>query len=254
MSLRKFIKERAEKNRLKKIEYVSSVENLIIVTGADHTHAKSLFQFLDSVNKHEPDITAVVYDLGLSDDDRSRLTEDYPNFLLRKFEFDKYPKHFDITKNAGEYAWKPTIIHKVLLEFKRPVCWMDAGNLVVAPLQMLRKIIGFCGIYTPESLGIVKEWTHPKMLENFAVPRSFYKKRNRSGGCVGVDYNSKTALEIVEKWAACAMKKECIAPEGSNRENHRQDQASLTLLLHLYDIEKNIPENCYDFIFHQDID
>lgn len=33
------------------------------------------------------------------------------------------------------------------------------------------------------------------------------------------------------------MDKDCIAPEGSNRDNHRQDQAALSVLAHMYGLQ-----------------
>ena len=40
-------------------------------------------------------------------------------------------------------------------------------------------------------------------------------------------------------FAQCALHKECIAPEGSSRLNHRQDQAAITTLagMHGYDCD-----------------
>ena len=38
--------------------------------------------------------------------------------------------------------------------------------------------------------------------------------------------------DIVEPWVRCARVEACIAPPGSNRRNHRQDQAALTVLAH----------------------
>jgi hypothetical protein len=32
---------------------------------------------------------------------------------------------------------------------------------------------------------------------------------------------------------ACSANRDCIAPKGSSRDNHRQDQAALTVLIHL---------------------
>ena len=38
--------------------------------------------------------------------------------------------------------------------------------------------------------------------------------------------------ELIVPWKACAMTKDCIAPSGSSRRNHRQDQAALSCLVH----------------------
>jgi hypothetical protein len=58
----------------------------------------------------------------------------------------------------------------------------------------------------------------------------------------------------VNRWKECAVTKECIAPEGSNRKNHRQDQAVLSVLAHQSGIAKGMPTRPYGFKSHQDID
>ena len=40
-------------------------DRLVVVTGADSSHFKSLCQFLTSLIKHVPDIKVIVFDLGL---------------------------------------------------------------------------------------------------------------------------------------------------------------------------------------------
>lgn len=42
---------------------------------------------------------------------------------LRTFDFSKYPRYFDITLEAGQYAWKPIIVLEVLREASCPVMW-----------------------------------------------------------------------------------------------------------------------------------
>ena len=39
---------------------------------------------------------------------------------------------------------------------------------------------------------------------------------------------------LLDQWAECARAKACVCPEGSNRGNHRQDQAALTLLIAMH--------------------
>ena len=112
-----------------------------MVTGADSSHEKSLVQLLRSVEKHEPDLTVIVYDLGLTRNLKDQLIRDFKRVQLRTFKFDRYPTYFDIKINAGEYAWKPVIVHEVLNEFKCSVCWMDAGNLITGPLFYIKRIV-----------------------------------------------------------------------------------------------------------------
>lgn len=44
---------------------------------------------------------------------------------------------------------------------------------------------------------------------------------------------------MLNDWRDCALEKECISPEGSNRTNHRQDQSVLSILAHLNSLGKS---------------
>ena len=46
----------------------------------------------------------------------------------------------------------------------------------------------------------------------------------------GFDYARPAARDLVEQWKRLALVRECIAPDGANRRNHRFDQALLTIL------------------------
>jgi hypothetical protein len=43
----------------------------------------------------------------------------------------------------------------------------------------------------------------------------------------------------VREWCECTLRRECIAPEGSDRSNHRQDQAVFTILYYKYQEKYN---------------
>ena len=227
--------------------------SLTLVTAADSSHAQSLFQFLRSIQKFEPSSSVIIYDLGLGESLAS-LQEEFLFYTFKPFEFSKYPPHFNIKINAGEYAWKPLIIQETLHEVQGAICWMDAGNLLKGPLKEIRKILTKQGIYSPTSSGTIEEWTHPTMLNNFGVPKAIYTNKNRNGACIAINYASPQAMDLVGKWACCALDKECIAPQGSSRVNHRQDQSAFTVLLNLAGRYNDIPEGLYNFKTHQDIE
>lgn len=235
--------------------FVKPLSDLIIVTGADSSHSKSLCQFLYSVNKYEPDCTIIVYDLGLSEDNLEQITGISAKFIIEKFDFSLYPDYFDIKVNAGEYAWKPVIVKEAMDKYNKPICWMDAGNVLTGSLNTIRRIINLqCGVYSPISDGTIEKWTHPKMLNHYSVPHKLYKKPNRNGACIAFNNESRAARDILRRWAQCALQKECIAPSGSSRVNHRQDQAALTVLINLKGLDFKIPYRNYRFHIHRDID
>src|SRR5689334_9918338 len=80
---------------------VRPVPDLTIVTAADTTHAASLRQLLASLVRHDPGAAVVVFDLGLTEDDRAAIAARFPAVELRRFPFDRYPAHFNLAVRAG---------------------------------------------------------------------------------------------------------------------------------------------------------
>src|SRR5579871_1933923 len=227
---------------------------MLLVTGADRTHGASLRQMLASVRRHEPDLRVVVYDLGLTRWQRLRIGK-RRQLEWRRFEFEKYPAYFDIRVKAGEYAWKPVIIADLVEEAGEPVLWLDAGCVVLEPLKALRAALRTCGFYSPRSGGTIADWTHPKMLAYFGLDADWARgKPNLNGGCCAFDPSFEEARALARRWREGALIRDCIAPEGSNRSNHRQDQALLTVLAYQAGLATKSDPNRLGFITHQDID
>lgn len=206
------------------------LDDFMIVTGADSTHAKSLNQFLSSLLQYEPDIKVVAFDLGLTKHQRQHLENNFPTIEFRTFNYAQYPDYFNIKVNKGEYAWKPVIVSDILNEFKGCVCWMDAGNVITKPLFWLRVMTQKIGMYSPYSSGDIAKWTYPKTLQFLNCSNNLLYRRNLAAGCVAVRYENAQARNIINRWKECALIKDCIAPNGSSRKNHRQDQAVLSVL------------------------
>ena len=173
------------------------------------------------------------------------------NYRLRTFDYSKYPDYYNIKINAGEYAWKPAIIKEVMDEIQTGVLlWCDSGNLVVDNMTKIRNEILKRNIYSPISDGDIKKWTHPLTLKYFSdkkfvnlKDKKFLSFKNRNGAILGFNLNNINIKNFINDYASCANTKECIAPEGSNRSNHRQDQAVFTVLY--YKIM-----NSFDFVNH----
>lgn len=225
-----------------------------IVTGSDSSHYKSLRGLLKSISSNEPGTRTIVYDLGLTAMEVADLKRNFSGTDIRRFRYEDYPDFFNVRVNAGEYAWKPVIISEVLLETKGCVCWMDAGNRLTSRLSLVRKILGIAGVYSPHSQGTIADWTHPATLKHLNVDPSLLDRRNLNGACVAVNYQSAVARALSDAWRDCALTRACIAPDGSDRSNHRQDQAVITILAHQSGIARRIPSRLYGFLTHQDVD
>lgn len=208
------------------------------ITGADESHYETLRQFLFNIKKYEnkEENRIIVYDLGLHLEHLNELKTLFPNYIYKIFDYSKYPKYFNIRINAGEYAWKPTIIKEVCEKYGNIVIWVDAGTLFTKSQDNLKRILNNDYIFTPLSCHTIEKWTHPKTLQymNWDSLGLDLKLIPRAGGFFGINYNISWCKEFVGEWARLAKIKECIAPEGSSRENHRQDQSILSILYYQY--------------------
>jgi hypothetical protein len=229
-------------------------EDFTLVTGADRTHFKSLGNLLRSLARWEPGIRVIVYDLGFEAGQRKEFAASFPALEVRRFEYSKYPAYFDIRVNAGEYAWKPVIFSDVFTEVQGGVAWFDAGNLPYEPLTRLRKVVGWKSFYSPFAKGTIAEWTHPATLDYLKVDKSIRGKQNLAGYCVAADYRSPKAREFARRWRECALAKDCIAPAGSNRSNHRQDMSILSILAYQLKLPLFLSRFRLGFECQQDVD
>lgn len=226
----------------------------VFLTAADSSHYKTVKQFLESFFKFENESIIIFYDLGLTDNESRGLKNEFPDVIYKNFNYSEYPDYFDLSKNLGGYAWKPVIFWEILNQYKCKLIWMDAGTVITESLENLKKYICWKGYYWHYSPGTIREWTHEKTLSYLEVPKKFYSYRNLSAAAIAVDYNDDEAYKVAREWKECAMCEECISPKGSDRSNHRQDQAALTILAHKRGLATGLKLRKTGFLVQQDID
>lgn len=217
------------------ISFNSNLGNLVLVTGSDSQFFLSVIQLLTSIRKNENNIKVIFYDLGLDLTQKEALIKAFPDVVYKKFDFDNYPSFFserDGHMKLGAYAWKSSIIYEVLLKEKSLVLWLDAGNILNGNLNNIKIILQTIGFYSPYSAGKVEEWTHVETVKYIKASSKDLKKSNLTGGLVGFNYDNKFSMNIAKQWKELSEVKDCIAPRGSNRDNHRQDQSILSILFH----------------------
>ena len=213
-------------------------EKFILVTGASQNHAKSLVNMIDSFlhfYKNNESAIIVVYDLGINRSYWNAIIAKYSdvhNIQYRVFDYSKYPAYLNININAGEYAWKPVIISDVCDDYDGVVIWMDAGNLITEKLDKLCEITKTNHIYSPISSENIECWTYPKTIDYMGC--SDTSKINRNGACIALNNSTDWVKTFIKEFKSLALIKECIAPLGSSRDNHRQDQAVFTILYYQY--------------------
>jgi hypothetical protein len=237
----------------------------MIITGASANHFTSMLHLLQSIKdnnedpcyKKIPNAIIMVFDLGLTKEQRQVLTnmqESNVNFMVDSFNYSSYPPHVNISVNAGEYAWKPIILYNMMKNYANHssllMLWLDAGNQVEISLHKVWRQVEENSLISPCSYGTIQQWTHHGMQDYFnehSYPTPMnnqLQEQSFSGGIVGLNTKHSIVQNIVHLWYECALDKDCISPAGSNRMNHRQDQAALSLLMAANDFKcsQDMPE------------
>lgn len=238
---------------------------LAICTGASDNHSKSLLNFLESVYINiRCEYKMFVYDLGMNEESLTRFKSlpQNMNITLKKFDFENYPEYYNIQLNSGEYAWKSAIIKEVsdVLNNEHVLLWCDAGNIITPQFDhnFMKNLLNRVGVYSPSSSGNVYIWTHPSVLKKFNSENNYELLNfpNRNGAILYFNLYYKEVRDFIDDFYNYSMIKDYIAPEGSSRNNHRQDQALFTILYYFFVKKYNIPiENqYYGILIHQDCD
>jgi uncharacterized protein DUF1647 len=216
--------------------------DLVVVTAASSNHFGALRQMLGSLR--DLDARVECYDIGLTATQARGLPR-WERVEHHTFDYAVHPPHLNVAVNAGEYAWKPAIVAAVIERARASaqpydVLWADAGCFFHSLEAIAARVAVSGGLWVRTSAGTMRDWTHPAMFRALgADPSEYLTRPNADATLVGFAVGSATAGEreavyrqIVLPWKACAMDRDCIAPRGSSRKNHRQDQAVLSYLVH----------------------
>lgn len=175
----------------------------------------------------------IIFDIGLSEEQKSlirNLILSKKHISFRDFEFNQFPEF--VKPEYSTYSWKPIIIWNMIQELKGNILWLDSANIILQKLDPIWEIIKNTGCYTPYSgSGTLQEWTVQETLDYLQVPPENYHIRNRAGNLCGFSSGNETVSLLLKKWHDLALIKECIRPETATRQNHRDDQSLLTILL-----------------------
>lgn len=171
--------------------------DMMIISGADIGYFYALENFAASLRFWSPDSQLVVYNLGLSEDQISRI-ERWPNVhsIHWRDGFPKsYPPHVQNLKN---YAWKSLAVNESVHEYKS-IFWLDAGATFTGPLDPIQDILHRDGIFLVKGQDDNMKWlSHPSTYEWFGIDKeTFVGGPHFAGGIQGHVYPSRFTDAIV---------------------------------------------------------
>lgn len=208
---------------------------MIVISGASNNHYFTFINFINSFIDNKVKAQLILYNLDIDEDKWINLKNKYKkyNFIYKIFDYSLYPDWYNINIDRGQYAWKPAIIYEVFKMYQNDIIiWMDAGNLIFDNLEPLNKFLEDNGVHSGNVSADIQKWTHPNTIKILKCKN--IKKKNKNGACIGFNAKIDWAKNFIEEFYKYSKMKECIAPEGSSRKNHRQDQSVFSILFYQY--------------------
>ncbi|MHC5656289.1 glucosamine inositolphosphorylceramide transferase family protein [Stappia sp. ICDLI1TA098] len=202
--------------------------NCTIATGSDARFARTLFQLLANLKRYRVCESArvLVYDLGLSNEDRALIAARFPFAEVIRFPFADHPPHVAVA--AGTYAWKPLAIADAAERFGGHLFWFDSATLLRADLSEPLSVLAQNGSYTLKGQANLSERCLPEVLTYLRVEPEFFDRQIRIGGLLGFDLERAAVRRLVEDWARLAGDPLAFRPATPR---HNADQTVLTILL-----------------------
>ena len=234
--------------------YSSQTSDMLMMTGASRNHGAASFNCLYSMVLADPYASFVYVDFGLSLLQRRQLFSHFATILqiqqkmkstgvlaYCQFDWDHFPSWFSLSANPsqnGGYAWKVVSLVDVFFEWRAVVYWVDGGCVIREGISRELSWTRHHGLFSPRSAGTVGTWVHSSAHE-FMVKTGLLRgpvaleKGMLSGGVLMLDFANATIRDqLVPRYLVCAYTQKCVSPRETDRSNHRQDQAALTLLAH----------------------
>ena len=243
-----------------------------MVTGSSQNHLYANVNMMYSIIYTNCELPIVFVDYGLEEDGLNYLIRNMKimhgihlklnstaKLYYRKFDFSHFPAWVNISdpEIRGAYTWKVVSYFDVLNQTKRMIAWSDGGNMWTQSIvkDMIRTAAE--GMFTPYSGDSLQRWVHGKskqfLASNKMVRKLFDGKGMCTGGYLLVNYYNENAMNnVIFPLLQCAYTRKCISPERTNRKNHRQDQAILSVLVHSASVRSSCGRYPTTVAFHRD--
>jgi hypothetical protein len=210
---------------------------ITFVTACNQRYFNNWLFVYNNIHKLYPEADIYFFDLGCDDPEYIKKLDKVNYFY---FDFSEYPDWFNVNnKSRGEWAWKSICIQRIrnlLIKSGKSdtvLFWSDSCNNFNEVNKNMEKYCRIHGLFSNTSSGSVQRWTVPKTIEALDGYKYIdYPMRNAA--YMGFYIKLGWVNEFIDELVISCLNKDVIAPEGSDRSNHRQDQSVMTLLYYKY--------------------
>ena len=205
-----------------------------VITAASSVYFDRVRNFVGSMHTYAAGVPVLVYDLGLSAEQRLQMAE-WQNVSVRAFPFDEYPQH---VRNLFSYAWKILIHHRAfsdLPSLASRVIVLDSGLELRSHIALPRiaETLARQGYWLASQPNSIDRMAHPLTMQLLNISwASIVGKQFCAGGLAGWRRGSVAYEQLVGRAYQCAMDEYCILPPGAGHSNHRHDQVVMSALVY----------------------
>lgn len=220
-----------------------------IITGGNDLYILTILDFLNyhcNNGFNESDI--IFYNFGLSENNYNQISQKYKNMTIKTLDYEQYPEYVNPSKFNGiycSYAFKTIAIYNEAIISDCNIIWMDIANrFTINSVNNINNCTSLQGFYCSEAIpaNVIEslELNHITCLRTMNVLDEYTQIPMIASGIVGINYRSEFGKFITDEWYKYALIKDAIFPDGSSRNNHRQDQSILSIIIYLYRKNHNI--------------
>ncbi|CAB4571278.1 MAG: DUF1647 domain-containing protein [Actinobacteria bacterium] len=214
-----------------------TIKMIVFVSACNQLYINNWLECYKSIRVCFPESDIHFFDLGC---DNPNSIQKLDKVIYHYFDFSEYPEWVHInSKPVGQWAWKSVCVKKIknilILEGKSDttLIWSDSANIFS---KISVRLDGLCkrnGLFSNYTSGSVETWTIDQTIDILDADK-FRKLQMRNAAYIGFYLGIPWVSDFIDEWELCCINKEIIAPFGSDRSNHRQDQSVLTILYYRY--------------------
>ncbi|XP_052788483.1 uncharacterized protein LOC128223231 [Mya arenaria] len=193
--------------------------------------------------KYASQFKLIVYDMGMSIR-QLKVLKAKCRCELRRFPFEDFPEH---VRQLRTYAFKPIIVQQVLLEYGF-VWWVDSSvrfteSSADPAIRHARETGMFYTVSSSprEEIPLTLQ-TDVRTFEFLGEDRCKFRPFGETWATTVMFYFNEASKHVVKAWTICALNKDCMAPNGTEKKIicdmnvkqdgrcHRFDQSVLGIL------------------------